>query len=200
MERYDEIQSFTSESFWNIDVTVEVGQSGKQQNLLLEWIRGRLFDQSAAEIFIRLITVDTHVVCESVKTSETRRLRPQPMNTVEMLKIASSKLGIGPHATMKAAEELYLCGYLSYPRTESTQYSSSFDIRETLLQFKRSDAYGSYVSKLLRDGHIQPRSGVDMGDHPPITPVAFATGLSGDKGRLYDLIVCHFLATVSNAL
>lgn len=40
--------------------------------------------------------------------------------------------------------------------------------------------------------------GVDMGDHPPITPVRAATeGQLGDSYRLYDMITRHFLATVS---
>lgn len=163
----------------------------------MEWSRGRLFDQSIAETFVQMIQADKLLICESIKSSETRRTRPQPMNTVEMLKLASSRLGIGPHSAMKLAEELYLCGYLSYPRTESTSYPASFDIRETLMELRRTDEYGWYVSELLSKGHTRPKAGVDMGDHPPITPVSYAPGLSGDKGRLYELIVRHFLATVS---
>jgi DNA topoisomerase-3 len=124
-------------------------------------------------------------------------MRPIPMNTVEMLKLSSSKLGIGPHATMKAAEELYLTGYLSYPRTESTSYPESFDIKEILIELKGNNDWGLYIKDLLKYGYISPRTGKDMGDHPPITPVGLATGLIGDKGRLYDLILRHFLATVS---
>lgn len=78
---------------------------------------------------MKMVGDDSSLRCSGVKTSETRCTRPQPMNTVELLKIASSKLGIGPHSTMRAAEELYLGGYLSYPRTESTAYPSSFDFR-----------------------------------------------------------------------
>ena len=58
-----------------------------------------------------------------VNTKETKRGRPTPMNTVEMLKAASKVLGIGPKECMHAAENLYLMGYLSYPRTESTAWT-----------------------------------------------------------------------------
>ena len=60
----------------------------------------------------------------SVSSSETRRVRPQAMNTISLLKLASSVLGIGPQAAMRAAEHLYLSGFVSYPRTESTAYPS----------------------------------------------------------------------------
>lgn len=38
-----------------------------------------------------------------------------------------------------------------------------------------------------------------MGDHPPITPcrAAGAYELSGDMARVYDLVVRHFIASVS---
>ena len=44
------------------------------------------------------------------------------------------------------------------------------------------------------------RGGVDMGDHPPITPCRAASPheLSGDMARVYDLVVRHFIATVSS--
>ena len=36
---------------------------------------------------------------------------------MEMLKIASSGLGMAPAQAMRIAESLYTSGYLSYPRT-----------------------------------------------------------------------------------
>lgn len=43
------------------------------------------------------------------------------------------------------------------------------------------------------------QGGTDVGDHPPITPVATATEaeLGGDAWRLYDYVTRHFLGTVS---
>jgi DNA topoisomerase-3 len=197
VDRFDDIQTFSPESFWCVDVKIDVGMGTP---VSIEWARGRLFDQSAADLFLHLVGGDNQLTCTSVKESETKKTRPQPMNTVEMLKIASSRLGIGPHAAMRAAEELYLSGYLSYPRTESTQYPSSFDIKDAVrTQISNSDRDIQICARALlgHGGHFNPRSGKDMGDHPPITPVGVARDISGDKARLYDLVVRHFLATVS---
>jgi len=53
-----------------------------------------------------------------------------------MLKIASSNLGIGPADTMHVAERLYLSGYITYPRTETTRYANSFDFMEIVKNLK----------------------------------------------------------------
>lgn len=62
------------------------------------------------------------LIVTRVSSTETRRMRPQAMNTITLLKLSSSVLGIGPQAAMRAAEHLYLSGLVSYPRTESTAY------------------------------------------------------------------------------
>lgn len=47
------------------------------------------------------------------------RWRPLPLNTVEMTKLAASKLRMAPQRCMQVAEGIYQRGYISYPRTET---------------------------------------------------------------------------------
>jgi DNA topoisomerase-3 len=97
--------------------------------------------------------VDCPIVrVQSVESKETKRSRPQPLNTVELLKQASKVLGIGPHAAMGVAERLYLMGYLSYPRTESTAYPKSFDYKHVVEQHARSSEWGRSTPSRCVDG------------------------------------------------
>ena len=83
------------------------------------------------------------------------------MNTVELLKIASSGLGIGPQQTMHVAERLYMQGYISYPRTETSKYSSEFDFHEVLNQLENSDYIGHVAQELRSAGVKVPEGGYD---------------------------------------
>mmetsp|Transcript_9506 Transcript_9506/g.6865 ORF Transcript_9506/g.6865 Transcript_9506/m.6865 type:complete len:90 (+) Transcript_9506:521-790(+) len=77
--------------------------------------------------------------------------------------------------TMRIAEHLYLRGYTTYPRTESTAFSENFNFNEILKDLTHSSDWGDFASDLLKNGVNKPKKGVDAGDHPPITPVRQAS-------------------------
>lgn len=64
----------------------------------------------------------------SVQSTEKSKSRPIALNTVELMRVASSGLGMGPQHAMQIAERLYTQGYISYPRTETTSYPDNFDL------------------------------------------------------------------------
>ena len=84
-----------------------------------------------------------------------------------MLKAASTFLGMSPHQTMSVAERLYMSGYISYPRTETTKYPPSFDLKRVLRELT-SGSWGRFADELLKNDFSRPEGGVDVGDHPPM--------------------------------
>lgn len=194
VQRHIDIETFKPEPYWVLELGIY--KRGRQMKAL--WNSGRSFQKSKVEK-LKEITVENEAfaVVQNVVTKDKKQGRPTPMNTVALLKACSKALGIGPHSAMQIAERLYLSGYLSYPRTESTAYPKSFDIVGTLQQQISEPAWGAYVRDLLQAGPAKPRGGVDMGDHPPITIMRSGHGLSGDMSRVYELVARHFIATVS---
>lgn len=195
VQRHDEILQFKPESFWKIVPVLNRGGTIIQ----FDWERRRIFDEPIARLLHQKISSKkTAKVIDVSRTKETKP-RPAALNTVELLKVASSKMGISPAVTMNLAEHLYTSGYISYPRTESTSYASSFNLVAVLQDQKSSGMWGAHVQQLLEGAMVRPKAGVDMGDHPPITPTRYATPgeLHGDSWKIYEYITRHFIATVS---
>ncbi|KAM7300250.1 DNA topoisomerase 3-beta-1 [Ixodes scapularis] len=196
VDRHDKIQSFKPEAYWVLQVQVKVSN---EQTFTLDWERGRIFDREVAMVFLTQISNCKEALITDVTQKEKSKPRPVALNTVELMRIASSGLGMGPHHAMQVAERLYIQGYISYPRTETTSYPENFDLRGTLHQIQRVPDLSADVQELLSKGINRPKKGHDAGDHPPITPTKDASRgeLDGDAWRLYDYIARHFVATLS---
>ena len=204
VERHQAILHFKPEPFWRVHPIVS--KSGHR--LHLEWSRGKVFDPEVGLCFQKIVAEGKMLHVVDVSEKEERRQRPPGLNTVELLKAASQLLGIGPSHAMSIAERLYSLGYLSYPRTESSAYPLNFDFQEILVAQRRHPVWGEYASALLllQQQHDNfstgggGGNGMDVGDHPPITPVRAATEESlggGSDWLIYDLVARHFLGSIS---
>lgn len=195
VERHLQITSFKPEKYWVLHPHI----IHKGYELKLEWERQRLFDFDVAVMFKNIVMEDGILKVTSISEKEECKTRPSGLNTVNLLKVASSALGFGPQLAMQLAERLYTQGFISYPRTESTAYPASFDFNGTLENLGHNSIWGDYARKLLYEGHFKPRPGTDAGDHPPITPMRSASEdmLGHDAWRLYQYVCQHFLGTLS---
>jgi DNA topoisomerase-3 len=134
VEQAERIKWFVPETFWTIDVSVTDEEGTKAT---LQWDRKRVFDKiSAIIVFDRIKNSEAYV--ESIVESNATKPRPNGLNTVKLLKVASKSFGMSAHETMRIAESLYLRGYVTYPRTESTNYSTNFDFNEVLKEHQHS--------------------------------------------------------------
>ncbi|KAF5301451.1 hypothetical protein FQA39_LY02180 [Lamprigera yunnana] len=196
VQRHDEIQTFKPEAYWVLQVTIKTSDG---QEFVLDWQRVRCFDKDIASMFYQMIKDQKAAKVMNVTKKQMTKSRPLALNTVELMKVASSGLGMGPHHAMQIAEKLYTQGYISYPRTETTSYPENFDLIGVLQQQTSNSEWGREASQILSEGLNKPRKGHDAGDHPPITPMKAASrnALEGDAWRVYDYITRHFIATLA---
>ncbi|MGN6664836.1 MAG: DNA topoisomerase I [Solirubrobacterales bacterium] len=135
---------------------------------------------------------------KAVTARKNTRKPPTPYNTTAFSTDASSRLGITPASAMRIAEDLYMDGFISYPRTDNTVYPPSLPVRELISSLTRIKEF-SAASGLL-DGELKPTRGKkETTDHPPIYPTqaVHPGALEGPKKRVYELVVRRFLATFS---
>lgn len=126
----------------------------------VKWSRVHLFDKEVVYIFYNDIKSASHATVTKVKLQAKSKERPAALNTVELLRAASKGLGISPIHAMQVAERLYTQGYISYPRTETTQYPANFDFRSVLSQQTKSPAWGEQCKALLAGEMRSNKKGV----------------------------------------
>src|SRR6266540_485514 len=133
---------------------------------------------------------------KEVSSKRNSRQPPTPYNTTAFTTDASSRLGITPRTAMSIAEDLYMDGFISYPRTDNTVYPRSLNTRELVSSLARLPDFEAAAP--LLDGDLKPTRGKkETTDHPPIHPTqaVYPEALQGPKRRVYELVVRRFLAT-----
>ncbi|HJH31427.1 MAG TPA: DNA topoisomerase [Methanosarcinaceae archaeon] len=197
-ERERAIRDFKSKDFWKIEALFNTHGSdftGLHRG-------GHIADQAKADAVFAKIK-DCKVATIAKKTvKEAATSPPYPLNTTEFLKRASKFLGMSPERSLEIAEQLYLSGFISYPRTETNTYADDFEFKPILVSFTKG-VYAEYALSIL-SGKIASRNGKKDGhDHPPIHPIRYASKTDIEKAialsdvwKIYDLIVRHFLANL----
>ena len=100
---------------------------------------------------------------------------------------------------MRIAEDLYMNGYISYPRTDNTVYPPSLNLNDVLATIRNSP-FKKEVEWILAHRRPEPTRGKkSTTDHPPIYPTGVATreGIGDDAFRIYELVLRRFLATLA---
>ena len=192
VDRHEEIESFVPKPYWEI-----IGKFG-----ILAFkgshASNPFWDKDEAEAILDVISEHKEGTVVSYEVSPKEEYRPAPFDTT-MMQVEANKIGIPPTTAMKLAEDLYTGGYISYPRTENTEYPRTLNLRSVLEKLKDGD-FKSEAEEILAQEKIIPSKGKRRTtDHPPIYPTAGASAdkMKGDKWKLYELIVRRFLATVA---
>jgi len=192
VDRHEEIEAFVPVPFWKI--------SGEFGMLAFKGDHSKnpFWEKNNAEEVMKKCSSAKEGKVVSFDVTMKEEYRPAPFDTTQM-QVEANKIGIPPATAMKLAEDLYTSGYISYPRTENTEYPKSLNLKGVLERLKDSD-FAKEASEILAQPSVYPSKGKRRTtDHPPIYPTAGARSdkMKGDKWKLYELIVRRFLATVA---
>ena len=192
VDRDEEITKFVPTPFWK--VTGKFGMLAFRA----EHASNPFWEKEKADAVYEKCKAVKEGTVKAYECSMKEEFRPAPFDTTQM-QVEANKIGIPPATAMKLAEDLYTSGYISYPRTENTEYPKSLNLRSVLEKLKESD-FKVEASEILKQESIYPSRGKRRTtDHPPIYPTAGVSSdkIKGDKWKLYELIVRRFLATLA---
>ncbi|MHB0976634.1 MAG: DNA topoisomerase I [Candidatus Aquicultorales bacterium] len=192
-EREKERNAFVSEKYWTLKARFADGE---------EFIASHKTERfgSKEEADGALSRMADSAKVTSVSKTERNVDPPAPFNTTAFLSAAAS-LGLSTSNAMRAAENMYMRGFISYPRVDNTVYPPSLDLRELLDNLTKSADYGSMARELLAKDELKPTRGKRFAtDHPPIHPTGVAKKSECDSAewKVYDLVVRRFFATLAD--
>ncbi len=200
VKRAIERERFKREKYYTLEVQISINERTLKARIKDEKIKSR---ERAKELYLSVSKAKTGKIVKA-EYKDAFQLPPEPLNTVELERRVSRFLNIRPKEALDVAEDLYREGLISYPRTETTIYPSSLDLRKVISMFLSRKDLSLYIKTVLEKNKIKPTRGKeDDKAHPPIYPLKNVEKEAvkkkfGEKGwKLYDFIVRHFLATIS---
>ena len=192
VDREKEIKTFKPTPYWKI-----IAKLKKDKPFDVTHEKDIFWEEHQAQEIYNKIKGCKEALVKEVKKTVENETPPAPFNTTTFLQ-AASYLGYTAAKAMSLAEELYMQGLTSYPRTDNTVYPPSLNING-ILQKLAGAQFAKEVAEVQKNGRSYPTRGkLQTTDHPPIHPVDAPTKkLGADQTAIYELICRRFLATLA---
>ncbi|KAG0715938.1 DNA topoisomerase 3-alpha [Chionoecetes opilio] len=194
IERFKAIENFVSEQFWKLKVT------HIRDDIETEFTcnGSGCSTKEACEALFDVCQQNPEAAITKVTTKPKSKWRPQPLDTVELEKLGSRKLRMNVKEVMKVAEKLYTNGFISYPRTRDKHISlPSLNLRPWW-RCRHQTQTGADLRPLCLSGDPTLVRARNTDKAIPIHPPSFTNSLAGAEKAVYELVVRHFLACLSD--
>jgi DNA topoisomerase-1 len=194
VDKEKEIKKFVPAPYWEISAKLH-----KAHDFTADHVHGRWDNEAEAEAVFARVQGAREAKVKSLEKKERRERAPEPFNTTAFL-AAATRLGMSAAKAMNVAENLYMKGLISYPRTDNTQYPPSLDLKDYLAKLSKSAELGHLAERLLEQPSLQPTKGKKTdAAHPPITPTEGVSkvDLASDEWKVYELVSRRFMATLA---
>jgi DNA topoisomerase-1 len=196
VDREKEIQAFKPEPFWEISLNGEY----KKKEVQASHSSDKIFDQKEAERIMKAVKGAKEARIMEVKRTEREQAPPYPFDLTTLQSESYNLFKITPKETLAIAQELYLAGITSYPRTSSQQLDPKLGFAKILQQLGKQAVYEKMCAELLKKKNLVPNNGKKTDPaHPAIYPTGVVpSALKPRNQKVYDLIVKRFLATFAD--
>ncbi|MGX8238785.1 DNA topoisomerase III [Exiguobacterium sp. RIT452] len=195
VEREKQIENFRPETFFEVEADF-TRYKGKYINAKKQT---KITERELAEA-IAARTKGTGIIATVEKTEQVEK--PPFWFSLSLLQTeASRRFGLGAKETLDIAQKLYIRGWISYPRTDSSFVSKdeASQFPSILKRLLKQPEYAELTDVLTKNPATNKRyvNSAKVSDHYAIIPTEEAGAvakLSGRDAQVYDLIVRRFLA------
>jgi DNA topoisomerase-1 len=187
VDKEREIKKFKPIPYWKIFIEVR-DQKDKTNILRLRHIKD-IFNEKQLEVFEKL----KNQVAEMLTEKKQQTIQPPaPFDLTSLQTEAYRLYGFNPARTLQIAQELYLAGIISYPRTSSQKIPLAINPKNIL---KKLAKIFPEVKNASRQIPIEGKKSDPA--HPSITPTGEISDLEGEAKKLYEIIARRFISCFS---
>ncbi|MBI1971129.1 DNA topoisomerase I [Candidatus Woesearchaeota archaeon] len=191
VDKEREIQAFKPTPYWEIELHGIL----KKKDIIAKHKEDKFWDKKKAEAVHKRVQGKKAVV-DAVEKKRFKQPAPTPFDLTTLQTEAYRSLGIQPKDSLAIAQELYLKGLISYPRTSSQKLPKELGLPKIMKDISKQKEYHDLCEQLLRKKELVPNEGSKIDPaHPAIFPTGQSAKIDGRQARVYDLIVRRFLAT-----
>ncbi len=195
VEKEKEIKAFKPVPYWEIQF---IGNSSKGK--IIAWHqKDKFWDVEEARAVLKK-TNGQDAVVEEVKRDKFEQKPPHPFDLTSLQTESYRAFGISPKETLEIAQQLYIDGLISYPRTSSQQLPEAIGYKKIIEDLSKQPEYKTLCKNLIGKALLKPNNGSKT---DPAHPALYPTGiqpvkLTERKEKVYDLISRRFLATFAD--
>lgn len=178
VEREREIAAFKSKPYWQVFALAK-GYLFKHPE--------DIFDKKELDKFKNI----KEAIAETKKTEE-KITPPVPFDLTTLQTEAYKHFRISPSETLKIAQQLYIDGLISYPRTSSQKIPEAIEPKKILKQLAKQFPE---VKEATRTNPIEGKKSDPA--HPSIYPTGEFASLGEREEKIYKLIAKRFISAFS---
>ena len=185
-EREKEIKKFIPEPYWLIKAKIEKG-------IVADHKKGKIFDKKEVDQILENCKGKDAKITK-IKNKKSIKDLPYPFELGTLQSEAYAQFGFTPRKTQQIAQNLYVEGYTSYPRTSSQKLPESLGLSNILNDLAKNPKFKDKIAQLKEP--FKPHEGKKTDEaHPAIHPTGtIPKDISEDYQKIYDLITYRFIS------
>ena len=190
VEKEKEIQAFIPKKYWQLQLL------GKITDNKIEAYHenDKFWDEKEADKILEK-TKGKEGKVKEIEKNQFKQVAPFPFDLTTLQIEAYRTLGISPKETLSLAQNLYINGLISYPRTSSQKLPKEIKYGNILKNISKQKDYKELCNNLLKKA-LKPKEGPKKDPaHPAIYPTGIVPKEVKDREmKIYDLIVRRFMS------
>ncbi|MBU1201286.1 MAG: DNA topoisomerase I [Nanoarchaeota archaeon] len=191
VDREKEILNFKPTPYWQLELDGKI----KDETISAFHEKDQFSKESEVDKILKK-TKGKDGFVKNVEKNEKIIIPPYAFDLTTLQTEAYKNLGISPKQALSIAQNLYLAGVISYPRTSSQKLPPTIGYSKILSAIQSNNDYTIICSEILSKEKIYPRQGLK---DDPAHPAIFPTGNQpknpkSEEKKIYDLIVRRFLS------